>query len=206
MSNISIPEIINFTRLEHCPKEQLRRKHEHSFTTVAGEHIPESDGGYDLAAAHDIIIMPFDPESLPVVGEEYFTYNEQGQLIKADPSYGKWGMGVRYTRYEYKQQQIGTGICVQPERLRFFDIRPRSGFSSKYGLGIVNSPALIDASFTGEIKILAYSLTGLPIPIMRGEFIAQLVPQYQIHTVLKEVDELRLETVRGDNGFDSTGH
>src|SRR5688572_13171491 len=37
-------------------------------------------------------------------------------------------------------------------------IRPRSGLSDKYGLGVINSPGTIDSDYRGEIQITLINL------------------------------------------------
>lgn len=46
---------------------------------------------------------------------------------------------------------------------------------------------------------------GAPIPISRGERIAQLVPVHQTDIKIKFVDEFVNQTLHGSGGFGSTG-
>ncbi len=100
---------------------------------------------------------------------------------------------------------VPTGIAVAvPVGCAGF-VLPRSGSALKRGLGLANSPGLIDSSYRGEIKVIVVNLDrSVPILINRGEKIAQLVVQRIEHCELLEVDRLD-ETVRGEDGFGSTG-
>jgi dUTP pyrophosphatase len=100
---------------------------------------------------------------------------------------------------------IPTGIAVAiPEGYAGL-VQPRSGLAARHGLGIVNSPGLIDAGYRGEIKVIAINLDAHePIKIARGEKIAQLVVYPVPRVTLREVSELS-ETARGGAGFGSTG-
>jgi len=100
---------------------------------------------------------------------------------------------------------LPTGIAVAiPEGFAGF-VQPRSGLAVRSGLGIVNTPGLIDSHYRGEIKVIVINLDPEnPIEIDRGDKIAQLVIQPVARCSLVEVDELD-ETARGEGGFGSTG-
>ena len=100
---------------------------------------------------------------------------------------------------------IPTGIAVAiPKGFAGF-VQPRSGLAVRSGLGLVNSPGLIDSHYRGEIKVIAINLdSSSPIEISHGDRIAQLVIQPVQTVVVDEVPELDA-TTRGDKGFGSTG-
>jgi len=100
---------------------------------------------------------------------------------------------------------VSTGIAVAiPEGFAGF-VQPRSGLAIRHGLGLVNTPGLIDSHYRGEIKIIAINLDpATPISISRGDKVAQFVIQPVVQADLVEVDELD-STVRGEGGFGSTG-
>jgi len=84
-------------------------------------------------------------------------------------------------------------------------VLPRSGAALKRGLGLANSPGLIDSAYRGEVKVIVVNLDRHePIVITRGEKIAQLVVQRVEQCSLREVGVLD-DTVRGESGFGSTG-
>lgn len=105
----------------------------------------------------------------------------------------------------FERRLVGTGIAVAiPEGFAGF-VQPRSGLAIKRGLSLVNTPGLIDSHYRGEIKVIAINLDpSEPLPIERGEKIAQLVIQPVARVSLDEVDELDT-TARGEGGFGSTG-
>jgi dUTP pyrophosphatase len=100
---------------------------------------------------------------------------------------------------------IPTGIAVAiPDGYAGF-VQPRSGAAAKQGLGLVNSPGLIDSGYRGEIRVVAINLDAAePIKIARGDKIAQLVILAVPETSVREVTELP-PSVRGERGFGSTG-
>jgi dUTP pyrophosphatase len=100
---------------------------------------------------------------------------------------------------------IPTGIAVAvPEGCAGF-VLPRSGLAIRHGLGVLNSPGLIDSAYRGEIKaILVNHDPESPIVIARGDKIVQLVIQRVENCQIDVVAELD-ETVRGEGGFGSTG-
>jgi dUTP pyrophosphatase len=96
---------------------------------------------------------------------------------------------------------IGTGIHIQFPDGYMFKILERSGLAVK---GLIVSGGVIDSNYIGEIKIAVTNLSDRYIAINEGERIAQaaLIPVPKIEW--QEVSELE-NTVRGDNGFNSTG-
>jgi len=96
-----------------------------------------------------------------------------------------------------------TGICVDIQKGIEAQIRPRSGLALK-GLSIVNSPATIDAGYTGEVKVILINLGEEMMSFKAGDKFAQIVfaPVYRGHFI--EIDELN-ESDRGARGFGSSG-
>ena len=100
---------------------------------------------------------------------------------------------------------IPTGIAVAIPSGFAGLVQPRSGLAARHGVGIVNSPGLIDAGYRGEIKVIAINLDpNEPFEVARGDKIAQLVIYPVPETTLREVPELPASD-RGEGGFGSTG-
>jgi dUTP pyrophosphatase len=112
---------------------------------------------------------------------------------------------VDVTLHPGERATIPTGLALAiPEGYAGF-VQPRSGAASSRGLGLVNSPGLIDAGYRGEVRVVAINLdAGAPIDIRRGDKIAQLVILAVPELVVREVEELP-ESARGARGFGSTG-
>jgi dUTP pyrophosphatase len=100
---------------------------------------------------------------------------------------------------------VPTGIAIElPDGYAGF-VLPRSGRAFKEGLSLVNSPGLIDSHYRGEISVVAINLDpSEPVLISYGDKVAQLVVQRVERCTFEEVDALST-TVRGENGFGSTG-
>lgn len=99
---------------------------------------------------------------------------------------------------------IPTGIAVAiPEGYAGF-VQPRSGMAINKGLGLLNSPGLIDSGYRGEIKVIAINLDSQPLEIARGDRIAQLVILPVPEVEYEEVEALP-DSERGAGGFGSTG-
>ena len=96
---------------------------------------------------------------------------------------------------------IDTGVHVQiPEGCVGF-IKSKSGLNVKHGL---TAEGVIDAHYTGSIKVKLYNHTNCCYHFKAGDKIAQLVILPCLLPVLELVDKLE-ETDRGDGGFGSTG-
>ena len=97
---------------------------------------------------------------------------------------------------------VSTGISVHNSSYKYgFIIKDRSSIAIK---GLFTHAGVIDAGYTGEIKVLFHNNSSTSIKIEQGDKIAQLVPQPVVNFEVHEVDEL-YQTQRGDNGFGSTG-
>ncbi len=97
-----------------------------------------------------------------------------------------------------------TGVAVAiPEGYAGL-VTPRSGLAVQRGVGIVNSPGLVDSGYRGEIKVILVNHGRKPVDIARGDRIAQLVVTPVESQDFVEVEELP-ESARGEGGFGSSG-
>ncbi len=99
---------------------------------------------------------------------------------------------------------IPTGIAVAiPEGFAGF-VQPRSGLAARHGVGIVNTPGLIDSKYRGEVAVILVNHDQLnEFHIQRGDKIAQLVIQRVEQVDFRVVEELD-GTARGPRGFGSS--
>ena len=102
------------------------------------------------------------------------------------------------------RELVGTGVHVAIPPGYVGMICPRSGLAHKSGLTVLNAPGIIDAGYTGEIKVNLYNAGDEVCWVETGTRIAQLVitPIPDAHLV--QVDTLEA-TERGDSGHGSTG-
>ena len=97
---------------------------------------------------------------------------------------------------------VSTGISVYNATYKYgFIIKDRSSVAMK---GLFKHAGVIDAGYTGEIKVFFHNVSNTSIKIEKGDKIAQLIPTKVINFEVEEVEEL-FQTKRGDNGFGSTG-
>ena len=103
-----------------------------------------------------------------------------------------------------ERRLVSTGVHVAIPPGYVGMICPRSGLAHKHGLTVLNAPGIIDAGYTGEIKVNLYNTGDEVYWAETGTRIAQLVitPIPDAHLV--RVDTLDA-TERGDNGHGSTG-
>ena len=105
---------------------------------------------------------------------------------------------------------IGWKVCP-PSHPMFqleFQVRPRSGLSLKTSLRIANSPGTVDASYRGEVGIIAENTGTTILQLDGGMKIAQLVccPVVRVNVqVIPDEEFAALASLRGSNGFGSTG-
>ncbi|MGH2721919.1 MAG: dUTP diphosphatase [Actinomycetota bacterium] len=104
-----------------------------------------------------------------------------------------------------KRALVPTGIAVAiPEGYAGF-VQPRSGLALRQGIGLVNSPGLIDSGYRGEIGVVVVNHDSrTAVKIERGDKVAQLVVLPVARARLVECDDLP-PSARGDGGFGSSG-
>ncbi|HLB04515.1 MAG TPA: dUTP diphosphatase [Gaiellaceae bacterium] len=99
---------------------------------------------------------------------------------------------------------VSTGIAVEiPEGYAGF-VQPRSGLAARHGIGVVNSPGLIDSGYRGEIRVVLLNTDrSLAFTVEPGMRIAQLVVVPVAAVRLVEAGELAVSE-RGPRGFGSS--
>jgi dUTP diphosphatase len=99
---------------------------------------------------------------------------------------------------------VSTGIAVEiPPGYAGF-VQPRSGLAARHGIGVVNSPGLIDSGYRGEIRVVLLNTDRSDTFVVEpGMRIAQLVIAPVAEVRLVEVEELATSE-RGARGFGST--
>lgn len=118
--------------------------------------------------------------------------------------------------YAGHRKLVKTGLFVAIPEGYEIQVRPRSGFSLKQGITVLNSPGTIDADYRGEIGIILYNTQPVIKYTQVGEFvqdnsfkidkgmkIAQIVLVPVIKCEWEEVEVLP-ETERGKGGYGST--
>ena len=99
---------------------------------------------------------------------------------------------------------VSTGLEMElPEGMEC-QVRPRSGLALRHGVTLPNSPGTIDPDYRGELRVILQNSGPEPVAFKRGDRIAQLVFHRFSTPEVVEVSELGA-TVRGENGFGSTG-
>lgn len=99
---------------------------------------------------------------------------------------------------------VRTGLSVEMPVGYEWQIRPRSGFSFKKKVLVINSPGTVDAGFRGEVGVLLYNASPGTVKIDKGDRIAQAVLNELPVVEFEVVDELSASD-RGECGFGSTG-
>ena len=103
-----------------------------------------------------------------------------------------------------KSSLIPTGLSVAFSKDYEIQIRPRSGLAAKNNISVLNTPGTIDSDYRGEIKVIIYNHGDADFEVNNGDRIAQMILTPVIKMELEETDKLP-ETVRGEDGFGSTG-
>ena len=102
---------------------------------------------------------------------------------------------------EVDSYTVDTGVHMEIPEGYVGMLKSKSGLNVNRG---VITEGVIDAGYTGSIKVKLYNLGKDIQYFQRGDKIAQLVILPIVTPALKLVDKFA-ETERGDNGFGSTG-
>lgn len=97
---------------------------------------------------------------------------------------------------------ILTGLAFEIPEGYELQVRPRSGLSLKSDLRVILGT--VDSDYRGEVKIIVQNVGKELEHIQKYDRIAQAVLSPIVQTEFEVVDELD-RTVRGSNGFGSTG-
>ncbi|KAF8558801.1 dUTP diphosphatase [Imleria badia] len=81
-------------------------------------------------------------------------------------------------------------------------VAPRSGLASKFMID--TGAGVIDADYRGTVFVLLFNLSDQDFEVQEGDRIAQLIIEKICNPDVLEVESLD-ETLRGVNGFGSTG-
>ena len=103
-----------------------------------------------------------------------------------------------------KRALIGTGIKLELPLGITACVCPRSGLAVKHGITVLNAPGIIDSDYRGEIKVILYNTGDEVFEVKKGDRIAQIIFTSVIQAIFQKSEELS-NTVRGENGFGSTG-
>lgn len=96
---------------------------------------------------------------------------------------------------------IDTGVHIAIPNGFVGFLKSKSGLNVKSG---ILSEGVIDAGYTGSIRVKLYNHSREPFFIHKGQKISQLVILPFLHADFERVDALD-ETERGNGGFGSTG-
>ena len=98
---------------------------------------------------------------------------------------------------------VSTGIAIRVPPGTYGRIAPRSGVTVKHNVHV--GAGVIDADYTGEIKVVLCNNGRNPVDFKAFDRIAQLVLEKNEIAEVIEVQELS-QTDRGSGGFGSTGN
>ena len=97
--------------------------------------------------------------------------------------------------------KIPTGWAFQPPEGYMLQILQRSGLASK---GLIPIGGIVDNDYTGEVVVILLNTSDDYIFVNNGDKMAQMAVRKYYQAEFDIVDGLE-ETIRGGNGFGSTG-
>lgn len=103
--------------------------------------------------------------------------------------------------YRWGRRDFDTGVHIQIPKGYAGIVTGKSGIDHKHG---ITCHGLVDAGYTGSVRVNLYNSSELDYPVKAGDKIAQLVIVPVLTPELVLVDEID-GGERGDAGFGSTG-
>jgi dUTP pyrophosphatase len=102
---------------------------------------------------------------------------------------------------------VPTGLSLDIKDGYEIQVRSKSGLALNQGIMVLNSPATIDNSYTGEIKAIIFNTNQQPYTIKKGMKVAQAVLSPVVNGGWVDLEEVKdiTDKERGSNGFGSTG-
>jgi len=197
---------IDILRQPHCPDNTLIKPGR------------TSDAGYDLSLADDVIIPPLSQVPREMTRTAPLSAINQNILDSIGYKEGVLPKGSPYTikddalwQMQYNPPLFRTGIHTLPQDVQqglWFMVCLRSSTSTRIGLRLHNSIGVIDSEYRGEVLLALYSAYEVPIILLRGERVAQLIPMTAPATNLfmgTDVSILQVRDGRG-GGWGSTSN
>lgn len=138
--------------------------------------------------------------TMPVIGVVPSPANpgDAGHDLRYDPS----ALPITLHPGEMRLLPTGTRLALPDGTVGL--LCPRSGLAVKHGIGIVNSPGVIDSGYRGDVGVTLINHGPEPITFSPGDRIAQLVIVPYVAPLIIEAESLD-STERGVAGFGSTG-
>ncbi len=174
-------------------------------TVLPPERAHDDDSGYDVRVWSFVKMMTGSPMG---VGEYEVKADEQGMIQGASVSPSE----VVVNPGERLLVSTGFRATVQkptwvPSWVEFdISICSRSGTPYKEGMVVANQPGTVDVSYRGPIMVTLANIGRQAFSVKNGDRVAQLVVRPVAILVLSKVETLPLpRTLRGDNGFGSSG-
>jgi len=100
-----------------------------------------------------------------------------------------------------RQMFVDTGIAIGLPRGTYGRVAARSGMASKHGIAV--GGGVIDADYTGEVKVIFQNHGNTSYEFMAGDLIAQLIVEKIRRHDAMEIDNNE-DTERGTRGFGSS--
>jgi dUTP pyrophosphatase len=146
-----------------------------------------------VSGSVDVLVTRLDPE-LPLPAYEH--PGDAGLDLRSR---------VDLTLAPGERTMVPTGIAIALPPGHVALVCARSGLAVRHGVGLVNSPGVVDAGYRGEISVILINHDPVAsVSISRGDRVAQLLVQRVEQAALIEVAELP-QSHRGEGGFGSTG-
>lgn len=137
-------------------------------------------------------------------------YSSEFTLAKAHEGDAAYDIHIaeNVTLDSLDRKKVSTTLVLEQSPGMAALVLPRSGFSSRTGVTVLNSPGLVDSGYRGEVLVSLVNLSRETVSIEKGTRVAQLMFTPVLDVVLEKVDHDVISEShdgRGSGGFGSSG-
>lgn len=146
----------------------------------------------------------FDVKACFAPDTKLTTYSPHNKQIMIPTKLGSDGR-LTTTLHPQFRTLVPTGLIFDIPKNHVLKIYPRSGMSTKFGIGLSNSVGIIDSDYVEELFIAVYNMSDTPINIFHGDRLAQgMLEEVKAYTLVERKSRPEKKTDR-EGGIGSTG-
>lgn len=158
------------------------------------------DAGIDLHSVEDMVVFPGSTTVISTGLSMEIEWDLSAEIEESNyifPDYAK-----EYYKSLNTDSSFWFNQWLMTNMVPYFKIESRSGLSTK---GIHVGAGVIDVDYRGEIKIVIHNISKKAYEFHKGDKIAQGILQFKPRNITIEEVMVLSDSVRGENGFGSSG-
>lgn len=156
------------------------------------------NAGIDLHSIEEKVVFP----SSTCILSTGLSLEMEWDLAPSIPSYTYPEYAKEYYIALNMDSSFWYNQWIMENMIPYFKIESRSGLSTK---GIHVGAGIVDVEYRGEIKIVIHNISKQAYEFHKGDKVAQGIVQFKPRNIIIEEVPNLSDSVRGENGFGSSG-